>query len=99
MLEEQGIGTRYYSLSDELREEAKRREMEVSRPVLRAIANQLRLEHGSGVLSLLVVNKLRQDLSLLTDDLPWSSLSTPSAIRRKSPICSGSWRRDSTSSP
>ena len=44
--------------------------MEVSRPVLRAIANQLRLEHGSGVLSLLVVNKLRQDLSLLTDDLP-----------------------------
>lgn len=69
MLEEQGIATRYYSLSDELREEAKRRDMEVSRPVLRAIANQLRLEHGSGVLSLLVVNKVRQELSQLSGDL------------------------------
>lgn len=70
MLEGQGVSTRYYSLSDELREEARRREMEVSRPVLRAIANQLRLEHGSGVLSLLVVNKMRQDLNRLPGDVP-----------------------------
>lgn len=70
MLEAQGADTRYYSLSDELREEARRREMEVSRPVLRAIANQLRLEHGSGVLSLLVVNKMRQELSLLPTGTP-----------------------------
>lgn len=64
-LEAQGIATRHYSLSDELREEARRRGMEVSRPVLRAIANQLRLEHGGGILSLLVVNKMRRDLSQL----------------------------------
>ncbi len=69
MLDEHGIATRYYSLSDELREEARRRDMEVSRPVLRAIANQLRLEHGGGVLSLLVVNKVRQELSLLSGDV------------------------------
>ena len=70
MLEARGIATRYYSLSDELRDEARRRGVAVSRPTLRAIANELRLEHGSGVLSLLVVTKMRQEISPLPDDLP-----------------------------
>lgn len=70
MLEARGVATRYYSLSDELRDEARRRGVTVSRPTLRAIANELRLEHGSGVLSLLVVNKIRQDLGRLPDDFP-----------------------------
>lgn len=70
MLEARGVATRYYSLSDVLREEARRRGIAVARPTLRAIANELRLEHGSGVLSLLVVNKIRQELNQLPDDLP-----------------------------
>lgn len=65
LLAERGIETRYYSLSDQLREEARRRELPVERPVLRAIANQLRQEHGSGVLSLMVVRQMRQDLAAL----------------------------------
>ncbi|MDX1662244.1 MAG: AAA family ATPase [Candidatus Promineifilaceae bacterium] len=63
MLTRRGIETRYYSLSDELRTEARRRGLTVARPVLRTIANQLRLEEGSGVLSLMVVRHLRQDLN------------------------------------
>lgn len=70
MLESHGVATRYYSLSDELRDEARRRALEVSRPVLRAIANELRLVHGSGVLSLLVVNKVRHDLGLIPAGQP-----------------------------
>lgn len=65
LLAEQGIETRYYSLSDQLREEARRRDLPVERPVLRTIANQLRQEHGGGVLSLMVVRKMRQDLVIL----------------------------------
>lgn len=65
LLAQQGIATRYYSLSDELREEARRRNLAVERPVLRAIANELRLEHGAGVLSLLVTNKIREDMRTL----------------------------------
>ncbi|MDT8304615.1 MAG: hypothetical protein RRC07_01660, partial [Anaerolineae bacterium] len=61
---------RYYSLSDELREEARRRGVAVARPTLRAIANELRLEHGSGVLSLLVLTKMRQELEKIANDIP-----------------------------
>ncbi len=70
MLAARGVDTRYYSLSDELREEAKRRSQPITRPVLRAIANELRLEHGGGVLSLLVVNKMRHELSELPAGQP-----------------------------
>ena len=65
LLHEQQIETRYYSLSDELRAEARRRGQTVERPVLRQIANQLRLEQGSGVLSLLVSRKLKQEVATL----------------------------------
>ena len=60
-----GVTTRYYSLSDELRAEARRRGLTVERPILRTIANDLRKEHGSGVLSMLVVRKIREDLQQL----------------------------------
>ena len=65
LLTEQGIATRYYSLSDELRAEARRRGLAVERPILRSIANELRLEHGGGVLALLVSRKLRDELRQL----------------------------------
>lgn len=63
LLDERGVTMRYYSLSDELRAEARRRGLAVERPVLRAIANELRLEHGSGVLSKLVVRQIVADLA------------------------------------
>ncbi len=63
LLAQHGIATRYYSLSDELRAEAGRRGLPVERRVLRDIANELRLEHGAGVLSRLVARKMRQDLA------------------------------------
>lgn len=67
LLTQQDIATRYFSLSDELREEAQRRGFAVERPILRAIANELRLEHGAGVLSLLVTRKIGQELAQLED--------------------------------
>jgi dephospho-CoA kinase len=66
LLAESGIATRYFSLSDELRAEARRRGLPVERPILRSIANELRREQGSGVLSTLLVRKIRRDLR----DLP-----------------------------
>lgn len=65
LLAERGVTTRYYSLSDELRTEARRRGLAVERPILRSIANELRLEQGSGVLSKLVVRQMGEDLRLL----------------------------------
>ena len=65
LLADQEVITRYYSLSDELRAEARRRGLAVERPILRTIANDLRKEHGSGVLSMLVVRKIREELQQL----------------------------------
>lgn len=65
LLTEADTETRYYSLSDELRAEARRRGLAVERPVLRAIANELRQERGSGVLSRLVAAQIRRDLAQL----------------------------------
>lgn len=62
LLARQGVETRYYSLSDVLRAEARSRGFAVERPVLRRIANELRLEQGAGVLSKLVIQKMRADL-------------------------------------
>lgn len=67
LLSEQSVATYYYSLSDELRAEAKRRGLAIERPVLRAIANELRHERGAGVLSLLVTRKMRQELQPLPE--------------------------------
>ena len=41
----------YYSLSDELRAEVRFRGLSVDRDVLRSMGHELRLKHGSGVLS------------------------------------------------
>jgi dephospho-CoA kinase len=68
MLAERAVQTRYYSLSDELRAEARRRGLEITRHVLRDIANELREEEGSGVLSIMVLRKIREDLAALPDE-------------------------------
>ena len=69
-LDDRGIETRCYSLSDVLRKEARSRGLAVERPVLRRIANELRRDQGSGVLSLMVVRQVRQELSELPADTP-----------------------------
>lgn len=56
------VATRYYSLSDELRAEARRRGLPVTRPVLRAIGNELRAGRGSGVLGEMVAHSALQEL-------------------------------------
>jgi dephospho-CoA kinase len=70
LLAASGVTTRYYSLSDELRAEARRRGLAVERPILRSIANELRLEQGSGVLSKLVVRQINEDLDALQANGP-----------------------------
>lgn len=64
------IETRRYSLSDVLRAEARARGLTVERPVLRRIANELRREQGSGVLSLMVVRQIRRELAEISDGTP-----------------------------
>jgi dephospho-CoA kinase len=66
MLAERAIQTRYYSLSDVLRAEAGRRGLSITRHVLRDIANDLRQREGSGVLSLMVLRKIRDELAAQT---------------------------------
>lgn len=69
-LTDREIETWRYSLSDVLRAEARARGLTVERPVLRSIANELRREQGSGVLSLMVVRQIRRELAELSDDTP-----------------------------
>lgn len=63
MMAEHHIATRYYSLSDELRAEARRRGLPVSRPVLRDIGNELRAGRGSGVLGGVIARKALEELA------------------------------------
>jgi len=48
----------YYSLSDELRAEVRFRGLPVDRDVLRSMGHELRLKHGSGVLSRRVLDRI-----------------------------------------
>lgn len=61
-LAEKGLETRYYSLSNELRTEARRRGLTIERMVLRDIGNELRQAHGAGVLSLYVHRQIERDI-------------------------------------
>lgn len=61
-LAERSIRLCYWSLSDELREEARRRDLPVTRPILRDIANELRSQYGGGVLAGRVAGKARASL-------------------------------------
>ncbi len=62
-IDAKGITLHYYSLSDELRAEAKKRNLPVERPILRRIANELRHDFGNGILSKRLSQKIQQDLS------------------------------------
>lgn len=61
ILAERLIQTTYYSLSDMVRNEARRQGLPIERPILRQVANQLRQTAGSGVLSKMVLQQIEAD--------------------------------------
>jgi dephospho-CoA kinase len=61
-LDQRGISHSYHSLSDELRSEARFRGLNPDRDVLRDLGHQLRLKHGSDVLSRRVLDHIAFDL-------------------------------------
>jgi dephospho-CoA kinase len=58
----------HYSLSDVLREEARKRGRTVERPVLHEIGNSLRAERGPGALASIVLTKLNEERALIRGD-------------------------------
>ncbi len=61
-LDARGISHTYLSLSDELRAEVRFRGLPVDRDVLREMGHQLRLKHGSDILSRRVLEHIALDL-------------------------------------
>ncbi len=61
-LDRRDVGHAYQSLSDELRAEVRFRGLPVDREVLRDMGHELRLKHGSGVLSQRVLDRIAEDV-------------------------------------
>lgn len=62
-------GFRYYSLSDMLREEGKKRGIEPTRENLIKLGNTLRRENGPAVLALLAIEKLSKKENYVVDSI------------------------------
>jgi dCMP deaminase len=62
-------GFEYYSLSDEIREEIRRRGLEITREVLIDIGNELREKFGPGVLAERVLRNLGTDNNYVVDSI------------------------------
>ena len=62
-------GFEYQSLSDEIRDEIRRRGMEISREVLIAVGNELRAKYGPGVLAERVLQRLSRDRNYVVDSI------------------------------
>lgn len=62
-------GFAYFSLSDVLRDEAKQRNIEPTRDSLYALGNEMRSEHGSGVLAKKVLDKLTAGKNYVIDSI------------------------------
>ncbi len=65
----QSKGFAYFSLSDVLREEAKKRGIAPTRDSLYALGNEMRSEHGSGVLAKKVLEQLQPGKSYCIDSI------------------------------
>src|SRR6185295_2491464 len=66
------LGTRgffYLSLSDVIREEAKRRDLSTVRENLTALGNELREKHGPGALAELTVARMQADRNYAVDSI------------------------------
>ena len=74
-------GFAYHSLSDEIREEAKRRGMEVTREVLIELGNGLRAKFGPGVLAERILLQLGYDRNYVVDSI--RNPSEVEALRRR----------------
>jgi dCMP deaminase len=59
----------YYSLSDEIREEATRKGLEVTREVLIEVGNELRQKHGPGILAERILARLQSDRNCVVDSI------------------------------
>lgn len=59
----------YHSLSDEIREEAGRRRLEITREVLIEQGNELREKHGPGILAERILGKLETDHNYVIDSI------------------------------
>jgi dCMP deaminase len=62
-------GFEYYSLSDEIREEIRRRGREINREVLIEVGNKLREKFGPGVLAERILQKLGSDRNYVVDSI------------------------------
>ena len=62
-------GFQYSSLSDEIREEIRRRGLEITRDVLIDVGNELREQHGPGVLAERVLQNLGNDQNYVIDSI------------------------------
>jgi dCMP deaminase len=62
-------GFEYHSLSDEIREEVKKRGMEITRDVLTEVGNELRAQFGAGVLAERVLRRLGHERNYVIDSI------------------------------
>ena len=62
-------GFDYHSLSDELREEIRRRGLEITRDLLIDVGNELRARFGPGILAERVLGRLNQDRNHVVDSI------------------------------
>jgi dCMP deaminase len=62
-------GFEYHSLSDEIREEVKKRGMEITRDVLTEVGNELRSQFGAGVLAERVLRRLGHERNYVIDSI------------------------------
>jgi dCMP deaminase len=62
-------GFEYYSLSDEIREEIRRRGLDITREVLIDVGNELREKYGPGVLAERVLRNLGTDNNYVVDSI------------------------------
>jgi len=62
-------GFEYFSLSDEIREEIRKRGMDITREVLIGVGNELREKHGPGVLAERILRRLDIDRNYVVDSI------------------------------
>jgi dephospho-CoA kinase len=67
IINKNNINFLYYSLSDELREEVRKKDLPVMRSVLREVAHGLRKKYGRGVLAKLLSQKILKELNKSKD--------------------------------
>jgi dephospho-CoA kinase len=85
VLYEAGITAYHFSLSDVLRAYLRKQGLPVERPTLHRVANELRAEHGAGVLAAMVADLIAEQIKPVKQDAKVvviiDSIRTPDEIR------------------